>query len=232
MFNFSKKNNSRLALTVDGRMTVCTAKHVGNGNCNHLLHQNPNESDHDFQERVDREINQNFLFDTNFAISKQFKSKMAEYTEEIRKITNKFILDNKLNENHLEDYENEIYDLEHDYDRPTELEEYEKDDVYAKYADKIEKEELAEKLIDSFKQMRKSINNFKSETDEDFIIERNKIAKEFDDFVLKLNYLANKCAVDPFQDIPRNSLQKLNNLLWTENLEQAKILIRQEGINK
>lgn len=44
----------RLAMNVDGQMTFCSAPDdkIGMGRCNHVMHQNSNESASDFTERV------------------------------------------------------------------------------------------------------------------------------------------------------------------------------------
>ena len=44
----------RLALTKDGKLTYCTSseENIGKGRCNHIFHQNNNESTEDFCKRV------------------------------------------------------------------------------------------------------------------------------------------------------------------------------------
>lgn len=46
---------SRLAMTVDGRITVCKAQFPGNGRCNHISHLKEGESVLDFIARANRE---------------------------------------------------------------------------------------------------------------------------------------------------------------------------------
>ena len=48
----------RLALTVDGNITYCTAtdENIGKGRCNHIGHQNDKESQEDFVNRIESEI--------------------------------------------------------------------------------------------------------------------------------------------------------------------------------
>lgn len=43
-----------LALTTDGRLTYCSAspENIGKGKCNHVLHQNKNESNENFAKRI------------------------------------------------------------------------------------------------------------------------------------------------------------------------------------
>lgn len=53
------KNMARgiLAVNSKGNITLCTAKTPGHGNCNHLIHMQPNETENQFYERVDK-VNQ------------------------------------------------------------------------------------------------------------------------------------------------------------------------------
>ena len=46
-----------LAVNSKGNITLCTAKTPGHGNCNHLIHMQPNETENQFYERVDK-VNQ------------------------------------------------------------------------------------------------------------------------------------------------------------------------------
>ena len=48
------KIGKRLALTVDGQMTYCTAseENIGKGRCNHVDHQLPGESERQFTDRI------------------------------------------------------------------------------------------------------------------------------------------------------------------------------------
>ena len=46
-----------LAVNSKGNITLCTAKTPGYGNCNHLIHKQPDETDNQFYERVDK-VNQ------------------------------------------------------------------------------------------------------------------------------------------------------------------------------
>ena len=46
-----------LAVNSKGNITLCTAQNPGHGNCNHLIHKQPNETDNQFYERVDK-VNQ------------------------------------------------------------------------------------------------------------------------------------------------------------------------------
>ena len=43
-----------LALNSKGNITLCTAQNPGHGNCNHLIHKQPDETDNQFYERVDK----------------------------------------------------------------------------------------------------------------------------------------------------------------------------------
>lgn len=43
-----------LAVNSKGNITLCTAKNPGYGNCNHLIHKQPDETDNQFYERVDK----------------------------------------------------------------------------------------------------------------------------------------------------------------------------------
>lgn len=46
-----------LAVNSKSNITLCTAKTPGHGNCNHLIHMQPNETENQFYERVDK-VNQ------------------------------------------------------------------------------------------------------------------------------------------------------------------------------
>lgn len=46
-----------LAVNSKGNITLCTAQNPGHGNCNHLTHKQPNETENQFYERVDK-VNQ------------------------------------------------------------------------------------------------------------------------------------------------------------------------------
>ena len=52
-----KTMKKRLALTKDGRMTYCTAteENIGKGRCNHVLHQNKEETTQEFIDRAEKE---------------------------------------------------------------------------------------------------------------------------------------------------------------------------------
>ena len=43
-----------LAVNSKGNITLCTAQNPGHGNCNHLIHKQPDETDNQFYERVDK----------------------------------------------------------------------------------------------------------------------------------------------------------------------------------
>lgn len=43
-----------LAVNSKGNITLCTAQNPGHGNCNHLIHKRPDETDNQFYERVDK----------------------------------------------------------------------------------------------------------------------------------------------------------------------------------
>lgn len=43
-----------LAVNSKGNITLCTAQNPGYGNCNHLIHKQPDETDNQFYERVDK----------------------------------------------------------------------------------------------------------------------------------------------------------------------------------
>lgn len=43
-----------LAVNSKGNITLCTAQNSGHGNCNHLIHKQPDETDNQFYERVDK----------------------------------------------------------------------------------------------------------------------------------------------------------------------------------
>ena len=53
----------RLALTVDGNITYCTASdaNIGKGRCNHIAHQKDGQSIEDFVSSIDNEINSSAL---------------------------------------------------------------------------------------------------------------------------------------------------------------------------
>lgn len=48
----------RLAMNSEGQMTYCTAseENIGKGRCNHIVHQNPEESPEDFCERANKTL--------------------------------------------------------------------------------------------------------------------------------------------------------------------------------
>ncbi len=43
-----------LAVNSKGNITLCTAQNPGHGNCNHIIHKQPDETDNQFYERVDK----------------------------------------------------------------------------------------------------------------------------------------------------------------------------------
>ena len=69
--------NKRLALTTDGHLTYCTAseENMGKGRCNHVSHQNQNESMEEFMTRANQE---------HIKSSSLYKS-FEKYNEEARK---------------------------------------------------------------------------------------------------------------------------------------------------
>ena len=74
-----------LALNRDGEITECRAKEMGNGRCNHLLHQKENQSTRDFIKEANKEIgdcaktvrkpfNKNMTLEEKEALSGKFEN--------------------------------------------------------------------------------------------------------------------------------------------------------------
>ena len=88
--------SKRLAMNTEGRLTYCSAldENIGKGRCNHLVHQNSNESSEDFCERCSNipsedDINKYWdermspSFNYNEYLDQQFHKEMSEKAERI-----------------------------------------------------------------------------------------------------------------------------------------------------
>lgn len=83
----------RLALTVDGNITYCTAtdENIGKGRCNHVTHQKDGQPMQDFLISIEKEIKLMALKSLNFKELKEIYDN-KEDIDLLKKIENEFLL--------------------------------------------------------------------------------------------------------------------------------------------